>query len=97
MPKTSKQQRVYSLTVRKIIYKCATKARQSCNGCVSYEDLGLKFQYFHCLDLRERGWVVLGLDENGKPGVSLHPHYRGYTPDEIAELLNKYYSLGYGE
>lgn len=97
MQKASKEQRHYSLVARKIIYKCAAKARTSCNGCVSFEDLGLKFQDFHCLDLREKGWVVLGLDENGKPGVSLASCYKGYAPGEISELLNKYYSLGYGE
>ena len=94
---TDKKQKHYLLYCRKIMYALASKARRSCNGCVSFGDLGLPFQDFHCLDLRDRGWVALGLDENGKPGVSLSQQFKGYTPAEIAEMLNKYYSLGYGK
>lgn len=91
-----KKKRKYNLKVRSIIQKCANQARKNANPFVSFENLNVPFQDFHCLDLRDRGYVVLGLDHDGHPGVALDRKYRDFSPAEISEFLQRDYDLGYG-
>lgn len=71
-----------------ILLRLAVRARKNVNPTVSFEDLRLPFQDYHCLDLREKGFVVLGTDEVGRPGVALNRMYRGLTAIEFADVVN---------
>lgn len=97
MNQLDKNKKAYIRVCRSIIHRCASKANKSINTFVSFEDLRLPFQDYHCLDLRERGWLILGVDENGKQGVSLAPCYRGLSGVALAETMESFLSLGYGK
>lgn len=43
--------------------------------CISFEDLGVSFQNYTCLDLRDKGFVVLNSTCSGKCGVSIKRRY----------------------
>lgn len=80
----------YISRCRMIIIKCSHAARKNINPVVSFEDLHLPFQDFHCMDLREKGWLVLGTDEDGKPGVALDRRYRGFDATQLMDWLREH-------
>lgn len=90
IPRTDKARNKYLLKCRQIIIRCAAAARKNINPFVSFEDLHLPFQDFHCMDLREKGWLILGTDVDGKPGVALNRMYRGFDQVQLMDWLREH-------
>lgn len=86
----------YIHVCRMILVKCEAAARKNINPVVSFEDLHLSFQDYHCMDMREKGWLVLGTDTDGKPGVALGRSLRGLERGQLMAWLNEHLSKGYG-
>lgn len=84
-----KQTRRYRNKCRHIMLRLAIADRRKNGTCVSFDDLGVPFQDFHIMDLRERHLVTLSVDNNGKPGVLLRTEYRSITAGEFNDVLDR--------
>lgn len=80
----------YIHVCRSIILRCNAAVRKNINPYVSFEDLHLPFQDFHCMDLREKGWLVLGTDKDGNPGVALDRKYRGFDATQLMDWMREH-------
>lgn len=57
--------------------------------CISFDELGVSFQNYTCLDLRDRGFLVLNTTDKGKCGVSLKRRYMFMTFQEFYQEVKK--------
>lgn len=91
MDKERKDQQVkrYRAKCRYIMLRLAAADRRKAGTCVSFEDLGVPFQDYHVMDLREKRLVALSLDNSGKPGALLRSEYSGMTLSEFNDVLNR--------
>ena len=83
-----KNTKKYRLKCRGIMLRLRVEASKRQNPVVSYDDLLLPFQDYHCLDLREKGLVILGTDHYGRPGVALNRIYRDLDPIAFKDVLD---------
>ena len=91
MDKERKDQQTkrYRAKCRYIMLRLAAADRRKAGACVSFEDLGVPFQDYHVMDLREKSLITLSLDNNGKPGALLRSEYSGMTLNEFNDVLNR--------
>ena len=83
------QTKRYRVKCRYIMLRLAAADRRKAGACVSFEDLGVPFQDYHVMDLREKRLVTLSLDNSGKPGALLRSEYSGMTLSEFNDVLNR--------
>lgn len=81
--------RLYRVKCRNIMLRLAAVDRKRRGTCVSFDDLGLPFQDYHVMDLREKKLVTLGVDNTGKPGAMLHREYRDMAMSDFNEMLDR--------
>lgn len=88
MERITKDERRYRAKCRDILMRLAKLSKGRTNQCVPFAELGVKFQDYHCLDLRDKGLVHLGVDNDGHCGILLNRAYQGLSMQELAEVMN---------
>ena len=58
-------------------------------SAVSFEALGVPFQYCRCMDLRAKGILSLSTANDGKPGVLLKPYIVAMNMAEFQQHLKE--------
>lgn len=77
--------------------KLHAEARKRVNPHVSFDDLGVPFQDYHCMDLRESGLVSFGMDDEGKCAVALSRTYRGVDMQVLKDVMDSVIGKEYGQ
>lgn len=55
----------------------------------SFDEMGVSFQAPYAMDLREKGIILFGIADDGKPGCYLTPMAAAMNGQEIQQYINR--------
>lgn len=80
----------YRMLALKLYKLTQDKMKRGIYPGVSFDELGVPFQYYLLMDMRDKGLLNLDVTSTGKTGVTLKPQYRNMTPGEFISIFGQY-------